>query len=44
MAEAVLLTYLKNTSFYEMAVIVGYICIMMLIAAFIALEEDVNRA
>ncbi len=37
MAEAVLLTYLKNTSFYEMAVIVGYICIMMLIAAFIAL-------
>lgn len=37
LAEAVLITYLMKTSFYEMAVIVGYLCIMLFIAAVIAL-------
>lgn len=37
LAEAVLITYLRKTSFYEMAVIVGYLCIMLFVAAMIAL-------
>ncbi len=37
MAEATLLMYLRHTSFYELAVIIGYLLMMLLIASVIAM-------